>query len=62
MHDAVAVRAGQSVSRRCGDLYRLSPRQPFPPEPVGQRFAAQQLHHREGDAVLGSEIVNGQNV
>ncbi len=62
MHDAMRVSGGESVGDRCGNLRRFSPRQPFAPKPVGQRFAAQQFHHRERDTVLGSEVMNGQDI
>src|SRR5437667_5674831 len=62
MHDPVRVRTRQSVGHRRSDLHRFSPRQLLSREPVRERLSAQQLHHRERDAVLSSKVVNGQDV
>ncbi len=62
MDDPLQVRAGQPVGDRRADLDGLSPRKRGGRKPISQRLPFEQLRHDEEDALVLSEIVDGQNV
>ena len=62
MDDPLQVRAGQSVGDRRSDLDGLSPRKSGGREPVSQRLPFEQLRHDVEDALVRSEIMDGQDV
>ena len=49
MDDALVVRGGEAVGDGGADLQDLAQRQRAAGEPLAQRLALEQLHHRVGD-------------
>ena len=60
--DPRPVRRRQAVGDGCADLRRLAPAERTTLEPLAQGLALEQLGDRVGDAILGAEIVDGEDV
>ncbi len=62
MHDPARMRFVQGLGDLDSDLQRFLEGRRSPPQPVGQSFAFQMLHHQEADPVLRADIVQGADV
>ena len=61
MDDAAGVGGGEAVGDRGADLGHFLPRYRAGPDPLAQRLAFEQLHHRHRHVVDDRELVDGDD-